>query len=114
MASVFSPIQSAEKLLHHPCRSIHHKLYKANSGLFRMQVKDVKICVVGLGYVGLPLAVEFSKHFEVIGFDISKRRINELREHRDSTREVSEEALKQCKVNFTFNPEEIKECNFIV
>lgn len=74
----------------------------------------IKICVVGLGYVGLPLAVEFSKHFEVIGFDISERRINELREHKDSTREVSEEALKQCNVNFTFNQEEIKKCNFIV
>ncbi len=53
-----------------------------------------KIAVVGLGYVGLPLAVEFAKHFRVIGFDINKRRIQELNEGRDFTLEVADENLK--------------------
>jgi len=53
-----------------------------------------KIAIVGLGYVGLPLAVEFSKKNKVIGFDISERRINELSEGHDGTLEVSESALQ--------------------
>jgi len=60
-------------------------------------VKDAKICVVGLGYVGLPLAVEFSKHFPTIGFDISQTRIAGLRQGKDSTLEVSDEELAAAK-----------------
>ena len=60
-------------------------------------VKDAKICVVGLGYVGLPLAVEFSKHFPTIGFDISQARIAGLRQGKDSTLEVSDEELAAAK-----------------
>jgi len=57
-----------------------------------------KIAIVGLGYVGLPLAVEFSKKNNVIGFDISKQRINELSEGRDDTLEVSESDLQDALV----------------
>ena len=60
-------------------------------------VKDAKICVVGLGYVGLPLAVEFSKHFPTTGFDISQARIAGLRQGKDSTLEVSDEELAAAK-----------------
>ena len=56
--------------------------------------KEIKIAVVGLGYVGLPLAVEFSKHYNVIGFDINSKRIEELKNFNDSTKEVNEGDLK--------------------
>ena len=53
-----------------------------------------KICMIGLGYVGLPLAVEFAKHFPVIGFDIKQDRIDELYTGHDATLEVDDDNLK--------------------
>lgn len=58
-------------------------------------LKDARIAVIGLGYVGLPLAVEFAKKYPVTGFDINQRRITELRAGKDRTLEVSEDRLKQ-------------------
>ncbi|WP_162419560.1 nucleotide sugar dehydrogenase [Cyclobacterium roseum] len=60
---------------------------------------DVKIAVIGLGYVGLPLAVEFAKKFPVIGFDISEKRVNELNAGKDFTLEVADEDLKKVLSN---------------
>ena len=60
----------------------------------------MKICIVGLGYVGLPLAVEFGKNEEVNGFDINEKRISELKQDNDLTNEVSEESLKEAKIIF--------------
>jgi len=57
--------------------------------------KTVKIAVIGLGYVGLPLAVEFGKNFSTIGFDIDERRLQELRGGHDSTLEVGDDELKE-------------------
>ncbi|MGM0944206.1 MAG: nucleotide sugar dehydrogenase [Bacteroidota bacterium] len=57
-------------------------------------LEEVKIAVIGLGYVGLPLAVEFAKKFTVIGFDIDQRRVNELQNGKDLTLEVEDEELK--------------------
>ncbi len=57
-------------------------------------MKETKIAIIGLGYVGLPLAVEFAKKYQVIGFDINKIRINELRENVDVTLETSSEELE--------------------
>ena len=59
------------------------------------KLSEIKIAVIGLGYVGLPLAIEFGKTRPVIGFDIDPRRVNELREGRDRTLEVSAEELKE-------------------
>ena len=56
-------------------------------------LNELKVAVVGLGYVGLPLAVEFSKHRPVVGFDINNARISALREGRDVTLEISDEEL---------------------
>jgi len=56
---------------------------------------DLKICVVGLGYVGLPLAVEFGKTIPTIGYDINSVRINELLDGRDTTLEISDKELKE-------------------
>ena len=63
-----------------------------------MTDKKSCIAVIGLGYVGLPLAVEFSKYYPVIGFDINKPRINDLRNCHDFTLEVDEALLKEVTV----------------
>ena len=73
-----------------------------------------KIAVVGLGYVGLPLAVKMSKHFEVIGYDLKADRIKELESGFDRTMEVSREALRDVKILFTSKPEALSLCRFMI
>ena len=73
-----------------------------------------KIAVVGLGYVGLPVAVAFGKREEVVGFDINARRIEELRKGHDSTGEVLDEDLRATKINYTADPAALKACDFII
>lgn len=80
-------------------------------------IKHSKIAVIGLGYVGLPLAHAFSKKFEVVGFDISKSRIDELSNGYDRTLELSKEQVKEAIKNgmkFTLNADDIKDCNFYI
>ena len=72
-----------------------------------------KLALVGLGYVGMPIAVEFAKHISVIGFDINKKRIDEYRNGIDSTNEVGE-AIKNTTVDFTYDPERLGEAGFII
>ena len=72
-----------------------------------------KIALVGLGYVGMPIAVEFAKHVPVIGFDINEKRINEYKNGIDSTNEVGE-AIKKTAVEFTADPKKLNEAKFIV
>lgn len=74
-----------------------------------------KVGLVGLGYVGLPLAVALSKKVKVIGFDIKENRIAELRQNNDSTKEMSEDELKAA-TDLTFTDDEtmLSECNFII
>ena len=62
-----------------------------------------KLALVGLGYVGMPIAVEFAKHVRVIGFDINEKRVNEYRSGIDATNEVGE-AIKKTTVDFTADP----------
>lgn len=78
--------------------------------------EDLKICTIGLGYVGLPLAVEFAKRRSVIGFDINLDRINELKQNQDSSLEVTEEELKTVAYNMTYTAdiEDIKESNVYI
>jgi UDP-N-acetyl-D-galactosamine dehydrogenase len=73
-----------------------------------------KICVVGLGYVGLPLALEFGKKAEVNGYDIDEKRISELKRGHDRTLEISATELKGSKINFTSDPGIISESDFII
>ncbi|HET6587799.1 MAG TPA: Vi polysaccharide biosynthesis UDP-N-acetylglucosamine C-6 dehydrogenase TviB [Oleiagrimonas sp.] len=76
---------------------------------------DLKIAVVGLGYVGLPLAIEFGKQFDVIGFDINEARVRELREGHDHTREASSEELAAATgLVFTSDPQELKACHVFI
>lgn len=74
-----------------------------------------KLAVIGLGYVGLPLAVEFSKKFSCIGFDLNQERIAALRQGIDATREVSSEVLANAKqLRFTSLIEKLKECTVFI
>ena len=74
-----------------------------------MNLSNLKLAVIGLGYVGLPLAVEFSKKRNVVGFDIQKERIEELKSGFDKTFEVSNYELKKAKkINFTSNQDHLK------
>lgn len=72
-----------------------------------------KLALVGLGYVGMPIAVEFAKHVKVIGFDINENRVNEYRNGIDSTNEVGE-AIKHTTVDFTADSTRLKEAKFII
>ena len=76
---------------------------------------DLKIGIIGLGYVGLPLAVEFGKKFPVTGFDINQGRIAQLQAGHDSTLEVSDEELKQSpQLNFSYTVSDLKSCNVYI
>lgn len=80
-------------------------------------MKDLKICVIGLGYVGLPLARLFSTKYKTVGFDMNKMRVDALMAGHDSTLEVSDELLQSAIANGFFctsNIEDIRECNFYV
>ena len=75
----------------------------------------VRIAIIGLGYVGLPLAVEFGKKFPVTGFDIKQPRIAELESGRDSTREVEPAELAEARhLSFTADPEQLRSCNVFI
>ncbi len=80
-----------------------------------MNIQDVRLAVVGLGYVGLPLAVEFGKHRDVLGFDINTRRIEELRAGRDHTLEVDGPELAQARhLRYSSDPAELAAANVFI
>ncbi|OTG71012.1 Vi polysaccharide biosynthesis protein VipA/TviB [Acinetobacter sp. ANC 4169] len=80
-----------------------------------LTLSELKIAIIGLGYVGLPLAVEFGKKVPVVGFDIHQKRIDELRSGQDHTLEVSPEELKLANhLSYTTNLEDLKSCNFFI
>src|SRR5690349_22277320 len=81
----------------------------------KFNLRNLKIGVIGLGYVGLPLAVEFGKRFQTVGFDIKPDRIAELKRGVDSTLEVSAAELEEsAKLRFTANLEELRECRVFI
>lgn len=80
-----------------------------------MKNKEIKIAMIGLGYVGLPLAVEFGKIYETVGFDISEKRIEELKKNIDKTLEVEPEKLSSASfLSYTSKLEDIKKCNYYI
>ncbi|WP_201532938.1 Vi polysaccharide biosynthesis UDP-N-acetylglucosamine C-6 dehydrogenase TviB [Psychrobacter ciconiae] len=80
-----------------------------------LTLNDIKIAVIGLGYVGLPLAVEFGKHRPVVGFDINTQRIDELKSGTDHTLEVSDDELEQAaQLSFSSDLADLKDCNFFI
>lgn len=77
--------------------------------------ENAKIAIIGLGYVGLPLAVEFGKHRDVLGFDINQARIAELQSGKDSTLEVEPENLAAAKqLSYSCNIEDLKSCTIFI
>ena len=81
-------------------------------------LNETKICVIGLGYVGLPLARLFSTKYETIGFDMNQSRVDALMTGHDATLEVADDLLQDAIKNHGFrcttNLDEIKKCNFFV
>lgn len=82
---------------------IYHSLIHGKSNL----------AVVGLGYVGLPIAFEFAKHINVIGFDINEKRLSEYKNNIDSEEKLSE-SIKNANIDFTSDPTRLKEASFII
>jgi len=77
--------------------------------------RQIKLCVIGLGYVGLPLAVELGKHFHTTGFDINKERIRELSNNKDVTLEVTKQDLREAKsLTLTSSAKQIKDANIYI
>ncbi len=84
-------------------------------GLYEELVaKKEKLALVGLGYVGMPIAVAFAKKVDVIGFDLNQRKIEAYRNGEDPTNEVGAEAIRQTTVDFTYEEKKLKEAKFII
>src|SRR5690606_8125504 len=78
-------------------------------------IADSQLAIIGLGYVGLPLAVEFGKHYPTLGFDINQARISELNKGEDHTLEVSSEELKQAdKLSYSSNLDDLRRANVYI
>lgn len=77
-------------------------------------MKDIKICVIGMGYVGMPLAIAFAKHYEVIGYDIDREKINKFQNYVDPTGEVGEAVLKNTTLKFTAEEKDLEKANFYI
>lgn len=78
-------------------------------------IEKIKVAIIGLGYVGLPLAIEFGKQLPVVGFDVNKQRIKELEEGHDATLEVSSEEINSAtQLMFSDDEAALKDCNFYI
>ena len=80
----------------------------------QIKTKQAKIAVVGLGYVGLPLAAAFGKKADVIGFEIHLEKVKQLKSGFDATGELTSDDLKNTSINYTFNPDDLKQADFII
>jgi UDP-N-acetyl-D-galactosamine dehydrogenase len=79
-----------------------------------LQSKSKSLCVVGLGYVGLPIALEFAKNFRVVGFDINQERVDLMRKGIDPSRELEAAAFENCDITFTSDESDLKDVGFYV
>ena len=76
--------------------------------------KEKKLAVIGLGYVGLPIALEFARTISVIGFDINSKRVEMMRNHQDPSEELDSSAFEGCDIHFTDNIDELREASFFI
>ncbi|MCA1763257.1 MAG: hypothetical protein LC664_09740 [Flavobacteriales bacterium] len=76
--------------------------------------KEKKLAVIGLGYVGLPIALEFARKISVIGFDINAERVEMMKKGVDPSDELEPEAFDGCDIEFTANLEDLKGANFFI
>ena len=83
--------------------------------LSRIETREARLAIIGLGYVGLPLAVEFGRHFPVVGFDISARRLEELRAGHDRTLETTAEELRRAaRLTYSNRIEDLREVEVFI
>lgn len=80
----------------------------------KIKSKEEKIAVIGLGYVGLPLAIEFAKTYDVVGFDINQEKLDKYLSGVDLTDEVGDEAVKNTTMKFTSDERDLQDCKFLV
>ncbi len=78
----------------------------------KLKTKEKSVSVTGLGYVGLPLALEFARHFRVIGFDINEERVALMRQGIDPSKELAASAFEGCDIRFTSDPADLQEAHF--
>src|SRR4051812_14788003 len=76
--------------------------------------KEKKLAVIGLGYVGLPIALEFARKVKVIGFDINLKRVEMMRNNIDPSQELPKEAFEGCDIEFTNDLQVLKQANFFI
>jgi len=76
--------------------------------------KEAKLAVIGLGYVGLPIALEFAKKMKVVGFDIKPDRVEMMKQGIDPSNELPKEAFENCDILFTHKPEDLADVNFFI
>ena len=80
----------------------------------RLVAGEEKLALIGLGYVGMPIAVEFAKHIKVLGFNHNERRIQQYKSGIDPTHEVGDEAIQKTTVDFTSDEKRLSECKFLI
>ena len=76
--------------------------------------KEEKLAVIGLGYVGLPIALAFAKKTKVVGFDINQERVNMMKENIDPSKELAPEEFADCDIEFTADIEDLKDSKFYI
>lgn len=80
----------------------------------RLLKKEAKLAVIGLGYVGLPIALEFARKIKVVGFDINEKRVQMMRDKQDPSQELESSAFDGCDIEFTHQVEDLKDVNFFI
>lgn len=80
----------------------------------KLKNKETKIGVIGLGYVGLPIALEFARTMQVVGFDINQKRVDMMRNNQDPSEELPSSAFEGCDIHFTADIDDLKEVTFFV
>ena len=80
----------------------------------RLIEKEAKLAVIGLGYVGLPIALEFAKKIQVVGFDINQNRIDLMKNNIDPSNELESEDFEGCDIHFTADLKELNDVNFFI
>ncbi len=81
-------------------------------GLYeKLLAGEEKLSLVGLGYVGMPIAVAYAKKIKVVGYDFNAAKVELYKKGIDPTREVGDEAIKNTSVEFTADPEKLRECS---
>ena len=76
--------------------------------------KNPKISIIGMGYVGLPLSIEFGKYFDVVGFDLDKERINQLKKGKDTNLQYKKNSIIKKKIKYTYDEDDLRDTNIFI